>query len=124
MPIVRSDVCFKQSVTLVDRSIIKSDFIKKHCSVIKVIETINNKLFACLLTRSSSAVRSGVRVGACGTLGSLPRLGGKGSRGRPLHTSFREDILFVFFVFFPVTHSSSSQLSLKIVLSGEKTSLL
>lgn len=46
-----------------------------------------------LLTRSSSAVRLGVRMGACGRLGSLPRLGGRGSRGSPLHMSFREDIL-------------------------------
>lgn len=46
-----------------------------------------------LLTLSSSAVRFGVRFGACGTLGSLPRPGGKGSRGKPLHISFREDIL-------------------------------
>lgn len=45
------------------------------------------------LTRSSSAVRLGVRMGACGTLGSLPRLGGSGSRGKPLHISFKEDIL-------------------------------
>lgn len=44
------------------------------------------------LTRSSSAVRLGARTGACGTLGSLPRFGGKGSSGKPLHTSFREDI--------------------------------
>lgn len=51
----------------------------------------------CLLTRSSSAVRLGVRIGACGTLGSLPRLGGKGSRGKPLHISFKEDILLSIF---------------------------
>lgn len=50
-------------------------------------------LTVCQLTLSSSAVRLGVRIGACGTLGSLPRLGGKGSRGRPLHMPFKEDIL-------------------------------
>lgn len=55
------------------------------------------KLFVCLLTRSSSAVRLGVRMGACGTLGSLPRLGGKGSRGTPLDISFKEDILLSIF---------------------------
>lgn len=64
------------------------------------------KLSACVLTRSSSDVRLGVRVGACGTLGSLPRLGGSGSRGNPLHMSFKEDIL--------------SHTHLVIVLSGEK----
>lgn len=47
----------------------------------------------CVLTRSSSAVRSGVLMGACGRLGSLPLLGGSGSRGSPLHRSFRKDIL-------------------------------
>ena len=50
------------------------------------------KLLMCSLTRSSSAVRLGVLTGAWGTLGSLPRLGGKGSRGKPLHISFKEDI--------------------------------
>lgn len=55
------------------------------------------KVIKVLLTRSSSAVRLGVRIGACGTLGSLPRVGGKGSRGKPLHISFKEDILFSIF---------------------------
>lgn len=45
------------------------------------------------LTRSSSAVRSGVLMGACGRPRSLPLLGGSGSRGSPLHRSFREHIL-------------------------------
>lgn len=49
-------------------------------------------LYEFSLTRSSSAVRLGARTGACGTLGSLPRFGGKGSSSKPLHTSFREDI--------------------------------
>lgn len=38
-------------------------------------------------------MRFGVRIGACGTFGSLPLLVGKGSRGRPLHISFKVDIL-------------------------------
>lgn len=42
-------------------------------------------------------MRFGVRIGACGTLGSLPRLGGRGSRGKPLHISFKVDILLRIF---------------------------
>lgn len=41
------------------------------------------------LTRFSSAVRFGVRTGAWGTSGSLPRLVGSGSRGNPLQSSFK-----------------------------------
>lgn len=59
----------------------------------KAIEHVNAyNFFVCLLTLSSSAVRLGVRIGACGRLGSLPRLGGRGFRGKPLHMSFKDDI--------------------------------
>lgn len=43
-------------------------------------------------TRSSCGLRFGVRTGAWGTLSSLFLAGGRGSTGRPPHSSFREDI--------------------------------
>ena len=46
-----------------------------------------------VLTRSSAAVRWGVRVGAWGVPGSLPRFNGNGSASRPLQISSRVDIL-------------------------------
>lgn len=60
----------------------------------KFLQTVQEYSAAAqLLTRSSSAVRLVVRIGAWGTFGSRPRLGGKGSRGKPLHISFKVDML-------------------------------